>query len=235
MNSFINIIEKLFFPWDTCCNGCKSEKVYQYGLCENCFRSLTKPEGSRCEICLDKINTAGLCKSCLEKKPDYICLYCAFLFENLGRKLIHEFKFRNKRYLKHLFAALCAEAVPKEIWEKCTLLIPVPLSKKRYRQRGYNQAELLARELSIRYNIPVNTSILYKHEGEKQMALLNKEERRKNIKGLYAANGTLKNQTVLLIDDIVTTGETLRACAAQLKKAGAEAIYCLAIARTDIL
>lgn len=66
------------------------------------------------------------------------------------------------------------------------------------------------------------------------MALLNKEERRKNIKGLYDFRGTLKNQTVLLIDDIVTTGETLRACAAELKKAGAGEIYCLAIARTDV-
>lgn len=67
------------------------------------------------------------------------------------------------------------------------------------------------------------------------MALLNKEERRKNIKGLYDIKGMVNNQTILLIDDIVTTGETLRACAAQLKKAGAGDIYCLAIARTDIV
>lgn len=235
MNNFINLIEKLFFPWDVCCNGCKSENVYHLGLCKSCFQALRAPQGNRCEICLDKIDTTGLCKACLQKQPDYLRLYCAFTFEDLGRRLIHQFKFKNKRYLKHLFAALCADAVPGEVWEKCSLLIPVPLSKKRRRQRGYNQAELLARELSVRFQIPVNSSVLYKHEGEKQMALLNKEERRKNIKGLYDIKGMVNNQTILLIDDIVTTGETLRACAAQLKKAGAGDIYCLAIARTDIV
>lgn len=235
MNSFINLIEKLFFPWDVCCNGCKSEQVYRYGLCRQCLETLKKPEGTRCEICLDKINTTGLCKACLQKQPDYQRLYCAFLFEDLGRRLIHQFKFKNKRYLKHLFAALCAEALPPEIQKACTVIVPVPLSKERRRRRGYNQAQLLAEELSQKFNIPVNTSVLTRQNGKQQTALLNKEERRKSIKGLYSAAGSLKNQTVLLMDDIVTTGETLRACAAELKKAGADAVYCLAIARTDII
>ena len=117
MNKFINLIEKLFFPWDVCCTGCKSENVYRLGLCKNCFQALKAPQGNRCEICLDKIDTTGLCKACLHKQPDYLRLYCSFTFEDLGRRLIHQFKFKNKRYLKHLFAALCAEAVPKEIWE----------------------------------------------------------------------------------------------------------------------
>ena len=71
MNNFINLIEKLFFPWDVCCNGCKSENVYQLGLCKSCFQALRAPQGNRCEICLDKIDTTGLCKACLQKQPDY--------------------------------------------------------------------------------------------------------------------------------------------------------------------
>lgn len=229
----MSFFERMFFPWDVCCVYCKDENVYKYGFCKSCFESLADLEGERCKICLDRINTHGLCAACLKETPDYERLFAPKTYSGIFKDLIRDFKFNNARYLKHPLALLMRDALPKEIIEEINVIVPVASSRKRIKDYGYNQAMLLAKELSHLINKPV-CDILEKSSGGSNMYLLNKEERRRNIKGLYSVKGTLSGETVLLIDDICTTGETLRSCAHLIKKAGAGKIYALTAARDDI-
>lgn len=229
----MNFFEKMFFPWDVCCVYCKDENVYKYGFCKSCFDSLSDSEGERCRICLDRINTRGLCAACLKEAPDYERLFAPKTYSGIYKDLLHAFKFNNARYLKHPLALLMRDALPKVIIDEISVIVPVASSKKRIKDYGYNQAMLLAKELSHLINKPVR-DILEKSSGGSNMYQLNKEERRKNIRGLYSASGTLSGETVLLVDDICTTGETLRAVSRILKKAGAGKIYALTAARDDI-
>ena len=93
---------------------------------------------------------------------------------------------------------------------------------------------MLAEELSKRLNVPVLEGVLKKNNSKKSMAMLDKKERRKNIKGLFYFDKKLSGETVLLVDDICTTGETLRACSRELRRAGAGKICCACVARTDL-
>ena len=226
---FYEWFEKTFFPWDACCNVCKSEVPLKNGLCDKCTSSLKKISGLRCEKCLDLINTSGLCAECLERLPDYEKLYCTFTYSDPLKKLLYSFKFGDARYLSHVLAPLMQ--VEDNGYD---LIIPVPLSKKTFRKREYNQAFLLAEELSKRLSVPVACDVLKKNDSASSMARLDKKERRKNIKGLFYFDKKLSGETVLLVDDICTTGETLRACSHELKKAGAGKIYCVCVARTDL-
>ena len=231
---FSQRLEYLFFPWDVSCVACRAEETEPCGLCRRCQKELTPLSGTaRCEICLDPVAAPGLCAACLQKAPAYERLYASYVFTGLMRRLILDFKFHNKRYLKRTFARMAAETIPESVLASCACLIPVPISRTRKRERGFNQAALLAGEIACLTGLPVREDVLMRKDGKTQTALLSKEERRKSISGLYTAAVSLHGETVLLVDDICTTGETLRACADALKHAGAGKIYCYTVARTD--
>jgi len=220
---------EFFFPSNVTCNVCKSEYVYKYGLCSDCFDSLKKISGNRCDICLEQIDTEGLCAECLKKKPDYTRLYCSYLFTSPMSALIIGLKDSNKQYLSSHFAEIAFDTV--ENLDRITLITFVPSSKKRLRKRGYNQSELIARELSRLTNIPYDSVLLRK--GDTKTSKLNKKEREKQIKDQFTFIKGVFDETVLLIDDVCTTGSTLRECASELKKAGAKEVFCFTVARTD--
>lgn len=103
-------------------------------------------------------------------------------------------------------------------------IVPVPLSKANYQKRGYNQAELIANEISKFYNIPVNAKALFKIKDTPPQSTLSHEERVNNVKDAYMADPLVLNKRILLIDDVFTTGSTLESCAKTLKSAGAFSI-----------
>ena len=160
-------LEKHFFPWDACCNICRGEGKLNNGLCEKCFLSFKAISGQRCEKCLDLINTVGLCPECLERLPNYEKLYCKYTYTNPLKKLIYSFKFGGAQYLSHVLAPLI-EAEDNNY----DLIIPVPLSEKGLKKRGYNQALLLAEELSQRLSVPVACDVLKKNNSKDSMAHL---------------------------------------------------------------
>lgn len=112
------------------------------------------------------------------------------------------------------------------------VLIPVPLHRCRERERGYNQSELLARELGTLIGLPVATEVLRRtRDTPPQVSMSGHRERRRNIADAFQCTGELSRQRVLLIDDVVTTGSTMAACAGPLKAAGATSVWGLALAR----
>jgi ComF family protein len=125
-----------------------------------------------------------------------------------------------------------AAALPRSVAEGTDAIVPVPVSGKRLRSRGYNQSALLARHIARETGIPVMETLLRRvKETPPQARAESEAERRQNVIGAFAASGQAAGMRVLLVDDVMTTGSTLNACAATLKNAGAKWAGALVLAR----
>ena len=159
-----------------------------------------------------------------------------FVFEYQGiiRKLILDYKFNEKTYLYKSFVNfLLKNKKFFDILKSYDTIIPVPISRKRKKERGYNQCFLISKEIGKILEIENNDYSLYKCKDIVAQSTLKKEEREQNIKGAYGIRKAdkLKDKKILLIDDIYTTGSTLNECARVLKKAKPKEIACLTIAK----
>ena len=145
-----------------------------------------------------------------------------FLYQGIIRRIILKYKFQEEAYLYKTFVnfLLKNEKFFKKI-EKYDTIVPVPISKKRLKSRGYNQSELIAKEISYNSNLTLETECLYKVRNIVEQSKLNKEERLKNIQGVYelVSKEKLYKKKILLIDDIFTTGSTVNECAKVLRNA----------------
>ncbi len=201
------------------------------GVCPVC-QSLGRPERVR----------EPLCKKCgkplWEDAREY-CYDCENHFHSFreGRAALayrgmedamQRFKNRNRREYAAFFGRELYEALkgPLEYWRP-QVLVPVPVHRSRKRMRGYNQAELLGRELSRRTHLPMDAGLLVRTRKTRAQRELNDLERRQNVEGAFAVrNGSSSYKRLLLIDDIYTTGSTADAAAGALLDAGAEAVFC---------
>lgn len=201
-----------------------------------------------CGVC-EKLNRDFLCKKCekllenqakfdiIESKYDknfYDNHLYIFQYQGIIRKLIIDYKFNEKVYLYKTFVNfLLKNEKFFEILKSYDTIIPVPISKKRKKERGYNQCLLISKEISKRLRIENNDYCLYKSKNIVAQSTLNKEEREQNIKDAYDLRNikSIENKKVLLIDDIYTTGSTLNECSRVLRQAKPKIITCLTIAK----
>lgn len=194
------------------------------------------PERFNCFICGKEafVNTSGLCLSCA--KALCHCNFPANLdgldgiaarwrFDELTAPAVHRFKYSGAKYLCRPFVS--GVKLP-EAW-KPDAIVPVPLHKKRLRERGYNQSVLLAKELSALIGIPVREDLLERVTDSKSQTRLTPAEREKNMRGAFVASAEADGQTLVLLDDVLTTGCTMLACARALKSAGACRVYAYCI------
>ncbi len=155
------------------------------------------------------------------------------LFDGSIRKAIHQLKYRYSRDM-----AVPLGEMLISFWKKtplpAELLLPVPLSPRRLRERGYNQSRLLAERLGASAGIAVCDNALRRQRHTQSQARLNAEQRRKNVAGAFACVGnTVRDKQILLIDDVCTTGATLEACSIALKQGGAGSVWALTLARAE--
>ena len=201
-----------------------------------------------CLIC-GKFNKTFLCTECKkelyekaifeieEKAPNYYFKKHIYIFKYEGkiRNLILDYKFKDKVYLYKIFS----EIVTKNkkicgILKKYDIIIPVPIHAKRKKQRGYNQSELIAKEIAkIEQKLQYENSILQKIKHTVPQSSLSKEQRKQNVQNVYKLVNQVKirNKKIILFDDIYTTGSTATACAKLLKENGAKEIIVLTIAK----
>jgi competence protein ComFC len=134
--------------------------------------------------------------------------------------IVHNLKYRNKRSLAKRLGKIMAEAV--DTLSLPEAIIPVPLHSARKRERGYNQSDLLAREIGQRLEVPVLERALKRIKNTKSQTGLRREKRLENVKGAFRVRdaGAIRGRTVLLVDDVTTTGATLEACGEALALAG---------------
>lgn len=201
-----------------------------------------------CGIC-GKLNQKYLCKKCqkvLENQSKFVIdenqdfnqnfnkhLYI-FKYEGIIRSMILNYKFNEKSYLYITFVNfLLKNEKFFKILKSYDTIIPVPISSERKNERGYNQSELLAKELAKKLNIECVKNCLIKNKNIIEQSKLNKEERQKNIQGVYILKNKEKliNKKLLLIDDIYTTGSTVNECCKILKQANPRKIDVLTIAK----
>lgn len=153
-------------------------------------------------------------------------LFIPLEFETTFRTLIHLLKYQHALKIAEYFADILADTVP----DRYDLITAVPLNSIRQRERGYNQSQLIAQHLSERLAIPCQGDVLLRVKDTLSQTHLNKQQRRRNVQHAFKANYRVENQKVLIIDDVITTGSTLNACAMELKKAGAALVDAAALA-----
>lgn len=158
--------------------------------------------------------------------------HIAFIFEGTLRTIVHEFKYRPLRRLAIPLGTLLAASL-RSTMPPIDTILPIPLHAERLAQRGFNQAEALAAEVARQTKLPLLTNRLQRIRATEQQAHLTARERRTNMHQAFCWHGPAKPpRRILLIDDVITTGATMGACAETLRAAGAEAIYGLALARS---
>lgn len=213
---FVNHIINIFYP-----NAC--------GICGN------HSKYDICPKCICKLNKIKQCKKHIYLSKTFQDEMYIFKYEELVRECILKYKFGEQNYRYKAFANFMIK--DKKICgflKKYDIIIPVPISKQRKRQRGYNQSELIIKECAkLNTDIVVNTHVLYKIKNTKPQSLLNKEQRTINLIGAYKVINSeiINNKKILLFDDIFTTGSTLEECAKVLKVAGAYEIGVLTLAK----
>ena len=154
----------------------------------------------------------------------------AAYFENPIRPAIHSLKYRNHQAVAAALGQVLSQTY-RRYGLAADVLVPVPLHPSRLRQRGYNQSELLAREAGRCLGVPVNTRALQRTRQTRSQMTLGASERHQNVCNAFRCSLELSGQTVVLVDDVCTTGSTLDACAAALKEGNAAAVWGLTLAR----
>lgn len=185
------------------------------------------------------------CKKCgkpIRQKEEEFCYDCERedLCYEQGRSLwihkmpvsssIYAFKYKNRRVYGEVYGREMAKMFRKiiRLWE-IDVIVPVPLHRKKQKKRGYNQAEILAKEIGFRVGIPVDTTLIKRKKNTVPQKEFTRKERKKNLKNAFEVTGKVEGKRVLIIDDIYTTGSTIDSISILLKKAGAEKTYFLTI------
>lgn len=192
--------------------------------------------GEQCQTCALPLPASGLtCGQCLKQPPAFEQVAAPWLYSFPIDSLITRFKHSAKWPFGHLLAELLAHFLQHRFDEdlpRPDALIPVPLATKRLRQRGFNQAAMLARWLGARLDIACDESLLLRIQDTSAQQELNAEARKKNLRNAFALapSALIKNRHLALIDDVLTTGATAQALARLLMGAGAARVdvYCLA-------
>ncbi len=219
-------LDFLFPRW---CVGCGREGEL---ICAACRSSLAYIQPPICPRCGVPQPRAQECPACAQKHLSSIDgIRSPFSFEGVMRQAVHQLKYRNLRILAAPLACLLAGFLAQSQLP-ADVLVPVPLHSSRLRERGYNQSELLARELGRLSGIMVQSNCLLRpRPTPPQVRTAALKERQRNVRGAFTCTGRLDGRRVLLIDDVATSGATLDACAAALKAAGAASVWGLTLAR----
>ena len=215
----------LLFPPE--CAVCSREGSF---LCADCEPRLPRLSPPYCRMCAEP-DAAPTCSWCRADAPAYERIRAPYRYTGPMRDMVHDLKYGNIRALAPTLGGLLTDYLGSLRFE-ADVISPVPLHPKRERSRGYNQSHLLAREVSRRIEIPMaDDRLLRSMDTPPQVAMSGREERRQNIEGAFECTRDATGLRVLLIDDVVTTGSTMSACASALKDAGAVSVFGLALAR----
>jgi len=226
----------LFYP--PACVVCSSEVERREYLCGSCRERAPRIVAPFCAKCSEPftgaITQTFSCANCEHRTLHFDSAVAAYRSRGLVRRLVHEFKYGHHRYLRYPLADWLGETVsdPRLRGRQFDLLVPVPLHPARERERGFNQAALLAELLGGKTALPVRP-VLERVRYTTTQTAYDRAERMENLRDAFRLrkNRDVRGLHVLLIDDVLTTGSTLSECARVLKRGGALSVYAATAAR----
>lgn len=197
------------------CSGCEKDFFCGISRCTKCGRECTH----------------SLCGQCIKHPPHFNKTQVLFNYQYPVNQIIKTFKFKNHPEFARILSGKLAIKLLNNHAALPDVVVPVPLHKKRQRQRGYNQSLELAKQLRKIIGIKIENELCQKIRNTDPQSMLPIKHRRKNIKGAFVLNNTPVPKHIAIVDDVITTGSTINELAGLFKKAGCETIEAWAIAR----
>ena len=242
MKVFSQLLDIIYPPRCPLCGRFVSSienRCHPHQVCESCQKALMPITHPLCTIC--GMPFTGLsgpdhpCENCLRKMPSYDAMRAPYLYAGPLMNAIQRFKYNSEVHLASPLGGLLSAFArtllphPEEF-----VTVPVPLHTRRLRERGFNQSLLLAKVVASELGTPLDYLSLIRKRDTRSQTGLKRKERRKNVANAFSVTSAtiFKGTRVLLVDDVLTTGYTLKECARTLKRYGALEVICLALART---
>jgi len=202
-------------------------------VCRRGFHPIASPFCPRCSLPYPtEEGTDHLCESCLRKEPPFVWAQAVGVYEESLRTAIHQFKYHGAVNLDRPLGRLLAAALEEKAARfRPDLLIAVPLHTTRLRERTYNQSLLLARVLGRQWHVPVPARFLVRSRATPPQQGLKAQVRRHNMKGAFSLQGRVAGKKILLVDDVLTTGATVRECSRILLEGGAAEVAVAVLGR----
>lgn len=238
LSSWGKLGELLLFP--SACQVCEAllEKPGEKVVCLTCLEKLKGTNSPFCLCCGRFFDGAGephLCADCLGIRPPFTRHRSAARYEGVAKEIILLYKYRGFEVLSRVLAEFVGRSLAgdDEVWSGVEAIVPVPLHPAKEKNRGFNQAGLLAKRLAKRKNLPLLEGRLAKVRQTEAQTSLDARARETNLKGAFQVKKSagIKGKIVLLVDDVYTTGSTIRECSATLKKAGAKEVRAVTVAQ----
>lgn len=209
-------------------------------LCTPCTRTIEPLKKPTCLKCVQLLppygNNSSLCSACRSKRPHYDRGFALVRYEDPIKTIFHQIKFQKKSWLLRIFSKLIKDLASSIEVTNYDMIVPIPLDSRRERERGFNQALIIAQmlERTRQKNRLQVSKTLRKKKKTLPQSQLKREERLVNLEGafLIKQQGLVRGKHILLVDDIFTTGSTVNECAKILKENGAERVDFLTIARS---
>ena len=240
-DAWAGVLDLVFAPVCVACGAPVETSETERLVCRMCWlkcRPLPSPKCARCWAPVPAYREPRpVCRAC-EEWPAYVrAVRSAFAIGDVPRRLVHALKYRGWEAAAAPMAARMASLIswPWDVSDEARLVVPVPTSKVRLRERGYNQAELLAREFARRTGRTIDPAFLVRTRASATQTALHPDERRANVARAFAVPapraGELRGEHVILVDDVWTTGATALACVEALVEAGARVASVATFAR----
>ncbi len=229
MRLFGNLLN-IFFPSKCPICGNKSDSFLYNPFCTTCWKGIERYSGPACRICgIPTVSNHTItCESCIKTRHPFSQVLCYGIYEGVLREAIHLLKFNGiKRLSKPLGYLLSELPIPK-----ADAIVPVPLHNKSLMQREFNQTAVISRHISKKLKVPLILNVLNKVKDTAPQTDVTGKERLKNVKNAYSASGEINGIDLLLVDDVITTGATVRECSKALMNAGANSVIVIALARS---
>lgn len=215
----------LLFPPE--CGGCGRAGSR---WCVNCQKRVNILNGILCDICGLPRGKAGVCDACLADRPYFRALRAWAVFDEPVQTALHKLKYRRDISMGEALASQMLSFVLELNWP-IDMVVPIPLGRQRRKERGYNQVGMIAKPLAMALNVNYAPNELIRSKETRSQVGLTKVERRENVRAAFRGGAGVKEKTVLVVDDVSTTGATLSSGAEALYSSGAKDVYALTVAR----
>ena len=212
------------------CLLCQQKSLSNQWFCTDCNQILPRIEIA-CPVCANAVVNRGICGYCLSHRRYFNNVNVPFLYKQPVNRLIYQFKYKHHFYAYRPLVVELIDLIKKSKQALPELIIPVPLHPRRLRKRGFNQSSLIAKSLAKTLNIDYDNKSLIRHKFTRPQVELTGKEREKAIRNAFSVISEVKAKHVALVDDVITTSNTVNQAAKALKPSGVEKISVWALAR----